>query len=55
MKKGKKEKKELFEGVKDFFFAVKIMHQNAPGYIIFWIFSQFSYWFFTGFIQEILF
>ncbi len=48
-------KKEKFKGIKDLFFAIKIMHENAPGYIIFWIFSQFSYWFFTGFIQEILF
>ncbi len=55
MKKNKKEKQEAFKALKDFFFAVKIMHKFAPGYIISRALAQFAYWFFTGFIQEILF
>ncbi len=51
----KKVKKEKFEAVKNFLYAVKIMHKLVPGYIASRIAAQFAYWFFTAFIQEILF
>ena len=36
-------------------YAVKIIHENAPGLIFFRIAAQTSFWFFTGFVKEILF
>ncbi len=56
MKKRKmKEKKEPLKAIKELIYAVKIVHKFAPGYIASRTVAQFAYWFFTGFIQEILF
>lgn len=38
-----------------FFYAVKIIHQCAPGLFFCRILTQTAYWFFTGFVKEILF
>ncbi len=51
----KKEKKDLFKSVKDIFYAVKIIHTHARGYLFARVAAQLAYWFFTAFIQEILF
>ncbi len=53
--KQKTKNKEHFQFFKDFFYAVKIMHKFAPGHMILRILAQFAFWFFTGFLQEILF
>ncbi len=55
VKQNNKEKKDLFKSVKDIFYAAKILHIHAPGYLFARVVAQFAYWFFTGFIQEILF
>lgn len=48
-------KKDFFAGVKNILYAVKIITSCAPGLIFCRILAQTSYWFFTGFIKEILF
>ncbi len=50
-----KEKKANLKSLRDFLYAVKMIHKFAPGYILSRTVAQFAYWFFTGFIQEILF
>ncbi len=55
MKKQTKEKKDGLKPLKSLLFALKTLHKLSPGYILSRILAQFSYWFFTGFIQEILF
>ncbi len=55
VKQNNKEKKDLFKSVKDIFYAAKILHIHAPGYLFARVVAQFAHWFFTGFIQEILF
>lgn len=52
MKKTKNKTKDLF--IKNIIYAVKTVHENAPGLIFHRIASQTSYWFFTAFIKEIL-
>lgn len=49
----KKTDKKSF--IKDSFYAIKTIHRDAPGLIFCRIAAQTSYWFFTGFIKEILF
>ncbi len=51
----KKIKKEHLTGVKNVLYAVKIIISCAPGLIFCRILAQTSYWFFTGFVKEILF
>lgn len=50
-----KVKKEKFETLKNVFFAVKILHECAPGHVLSRIVTMFGFWFFTGFVQEIWF
>ena len=52
----KKEKKTArFETLKNVFYAVKVIKQCAPWFITFQVLAMIGNWFFTGFIQEILF
>lgn len=53
----KKQVKEMNKHglIKNVSYAVKIIHENAPGLIFFRIAAQTSFWFFTGFVKEILF
>ncbi|MBR3753647.1 MAG: ABC transporter ATP-binding protein, partial [Clostridia bacterium] len=46
---------ERFKALKDTLYAVKICAQCAPLLLTAFIMTQTAYWFFTGFIQEILF
>ncbi len=41
--------------IKNVLYAVKIIHESSPGLIFFRIAAQTSFWFFTGFVKEILF
>ena len=41
--------------MKNVFYAVKTIRECAPGFISFQIASMIGNWFFTGFVQEILF
>ena len=50
--KGKTEKRGFIKAV---FYAVKIIMKCSPGFITVQLFSMISSWFFTGFVQEILF
>lgn len=50
--KNKKEKSGIMKNV---FYAVKTIKDCAPGFISFQVISMIGNWFFTGFIQEILF
>lgn len=50
-----KNKKKNTNGLKNTLYAVKIIHGCAPGLITARILAQTSYWFFTGFVKEILF
>ncbi len=49
----KKTDKKSF--IKNSLYAVKTIHRDAPGLIFCRIAAQTSYWFFTGFVKEILF
>ncbi|MBQ7100261.1 MAG: hypothetical protein IJN81_01415, partial [Clostridia bacterium] len=51
----KKQGGERFRALKDTLYAVKICVQCAPLLLTAFIMTQTAYWFFTGFIQEILF
>ena len=52
----KKEKKKIkFDGLKNVLYALKIVHKCAPGMMIAQISMQTSYWFFTGFVKDVLF
>ena len=56
MRKNKKEtKKEKFSMFKNTFYALKIIHQCAPRMMVAQISMQTSFWFFTGFIKDVLF
>ena len=50
-----KEKTEKRGFIKAVFYAVKIIMKCSPGFITVQLFSMISSWFFTGFVQEILF
>ncbi len=54
MKKEKK-KKEKFETLKNVFYAVKIIKDCCPWYFTVQILATGGFWFFTAFVQEILF
>lgn len=47
--------KERFKNIKNTLYAVKTIHKCAPLLLTSFILTQTAYWFFTGFIQEILF
>lgn len=49
------QKKERMQNLKNMFYALKTITQCAPLLLTAFIFTQTAYWFFTGFIQEILF
>lgn len=56
MRKNKKEtKKEKFETLKNVFYAVKIIKECCPWYFTVQILATGGFWFFTAFVQEILF
>ena len=56
MKKNKKEtKKEKFETLKNVFYAVRIIKDCCPWYFTVQILATGGFWFFTAFVQEILF
>ncbi len=55
MKEKNKDKKERLRSLKEFAYTIKTVHEFAPGMLLARISAQFAYWFFTGFIQEILF
>ncbi len=54
-KRTPKEHKERFVNLKNTFYAIKTIHRCAPLLLTSFILTQTAYWFFTGFIQEILF
>lgn len=47
--------KEKSSSFKNIFYALKTIHKNAPLLITSFVLVQTAHWFFTGFIQEILF
>ena len=53
---GKSEKKkQRFEDLKNTLYAFKIITKCAPFMLISRVLTMVAYWFFTGFVQEILF
>ena len=50
-----KEHKERFVNLKNTFYAIKTIHRCAPLLLTSFILTQTAHWFFTRFIQEILF
>lgn len=54
-KNKKKTKKEKFSMFKNTFYALKIINQCAPRMMVAQIAMQTSFWFFTGFIKDVLF
>ena len=55
MRKNKETKKEKFETLKNVFYAVKIIKECCPWYFTVQILATGGFWFFTAFVQEILF
>lgn len=55
MKQKKKQKKERFENLKNTLYAFKIITQCAPFMLVSQVATMIAYWFFTGFVQEIMF
>ncbi len=53
--KKEKTKKEKFETLKNVFYAVKIIKECCPWYFTVQILATGGFWFFTAFVQEILF
>ena len=52
----KKERKKLkFDGLKNVIYALKIIHKCAPGMMSAQVSMQVSFWFFTGFVKDVLF
>lgn len=51
----KETKKEKFTMMKNVFYALKTAHKCAPGLMTGQIIMQISFWFFTGFIKDVLF
>ncbi len=49
------QKKERMQNLKNMFYALRTITQCAPLLLTAFILTQTAYWFFTGFIQEILF
>ncbi len=50
-----KKKSKTVNGISNMLYAVKIIHKCAPGLLLSRVLTQTSFWFFTGFIKEILF
>lgn len=48
-------KKEKIESFKCLIYALKTIHRNAPGFLAGQMLMQVSYWFFTGFVKDVLF
>jgi len=48
-------KKERFQLLKDIFYALKTLMQASPMFIIGGILTMTAYWFFTAYVQEVLF
>ncbi len=48
-------KKERFQLFKDIFYALKILMQSSPMFIIGGILTMTAFWFFTAYVQEVLF
>ena len=55
MKQKTKQKKEHFENLKNTLYAFKIITQCAPLMLVSQVATMIAYWFFTGFVQEIMF
>lgn len=55
MKQKTKQKKEHFENLKNTLYAFKIITQCAPFMLVSQVATMIAYWFFTGFVQEIMF
>lgn len=51
----KQNKNEKFKSIKNSLYAIKTIHKCAPLLLTSFILTQTAHWFFTGFIQEILF
>lgn len=50
-----KAKKEKAESLKCLVYALKTIHKNAPGFLTGQMLMQVSFWFFTGFVKDVLF
>ncbi len=50
-----KEKKERQKLIKDVFYAIKTLWQACPAFVLSGIATMTAYWFFTAYIQEVLF
>ncbi len=55
MKQKTKQKKERLENLKNTFYAFKIITECAPFMLVSQVATMVAYWFFTGFVQEIMF
>lgn len=55
MKKKKEPEKKRFENLRNTFYALKTISSCAPFLIFSQVMTMIAYWFFTGFVQEILF
>lgn len=55
MKQKTKQKKERFENLKNTLYAFRIITQCAPLMLVSQVATMIAYWFFTGFVQEIMF
>lgn len=55
MKQKTKQKKERFENLKNTFYAFRIITECAPFMLVSQVATMIAYWFFTGFVQEIMF
>lgn len=54
-KETKQKKKEKQHNLHNLFYAMKIIHQCAPRFLTAQVIMQISYWFFTGFVKDVLF
>lgn len=52
MKKGKKKDFQFFKNV---FYALKVLRECSPGLMMWRIITQVTFWFFTGFVKDVLF
>ncbi len=52
MKKGKKKDFQFFKNV---FYALKVIRECSPGLMMWRIITQVTFWFFTGFVKDVLF
>lgn len=54
-KETKQQKKEKQHNLHNLIYATKIIHQCAPRFLTAQVIMQISYWFFTGFVKDVLF